>query len=383
MADFIVRLFTSLRLTVVCLSLALVLVFVGTLAQVQEGLYAAQFRYFRSFFIWWGPANAEWKIPVFPGGYLLGGILIINLLASHLKRFGFARHKAGIILVHVGLILLLLGQLFTDLLAVESSMRLTEGQTKNYSESQRQSEIVVIDATDPDHDRVVSIPEHSLAAGKEVRHPGLPFTLRVERYYPNSTVANRSTADASDPPVATQGLGTKIKLASAPPTVRMDFRNIPSAVVEIVPPSGASLGTWLVSCWLDQPQRFEWNGRTYTLAMRFMRHYKPFSLTLLEFRHDKYRGTEIPKNFSSKVRLKREETGEDREVLIYMNNPLRYGGETFYQSGYDDKDPRVTILQVVRNPSWLTPYLACILVGAGLTLQFVMHLLGFMKRRST
>ena len=39
-----------------------------------------------------------------------------------------------------------------------------------------------------------------------------------------------------------------------------------------------------------------------------------------------------------------------------MNSPLRYGGETFYQSGYDENDPKVTILQVVRNPSWLTPY---------------------------
>ena len=50
-----------------------------------------------------------------------------------------------------------------------------------------------------------------------------------------------------------------------------------------------------------------------------------------------------------------------------MNNPLRYDGETYYQSGFDRNDARVTILQVVRNPSWLTPYVACILVSLGLT----------------
>jgi hypothetical protein len=75
-------------------------------------------------------------------------------------------------------------------------------------------------------------------------------------------------------------------------------------------------------------------------------------------------------------------TGESRNVRIYMNNPLRYGGETLYQSGYDERDPRVTILQVVRNPTWLTPYLSCTLVGLGLTLQFLTHLLGFVKRKN-
>ena len=33
------------------------------------------------------------------------------------------------------------------------------------------------------------------------------------------------------------------------------------------------------------------------------------------------------------------------------------------------------------NPGWLVPYIACILVGLGLTLQFGTHLLGFARRR--
>jgi len=47
--------FTSLKLTVVCLGLATLLVFVGTIAQVEQGLYQAQDRYFRSFFVYWSP----------------------------------------------------------------------------------------------------------------------------------------------------------------------------------------------------------------------------------------------------------------------------------------------------------------------------------------
>jgi hypothetical protein len=110
------------------------------------------------------------------------------------------------------------------------------------------------------------------------------------------------------------------------------------------------------------------------------RFYKPFTVHLLEFKHDKYPGTDIPKNFSSRVRLQRPATGEDREVLIYMNNPLRYAGETYYQASFDPDD-HGTVLQVVHNPSWLTPYFSCVLVGIGLMTQFSSHLIDFAGKR--
>src|SRR5436190_23825989 len=87
------KFFSSLRLTVACLALGLVLVFVGTLAQVDLGLYKAQNEFFRSFFIYWGPKGASWRIPVFPGGYLIGTVLLVNLLAAHIRRFTLTRKK--------------------------------------------------------------------------------------------------------------------------------------------------------------------------------------------------------------------------------------------------------------------------------------------------
>ena len=109
--------------------------------------------------------------------------------------------------------------------------------------------------------------------------------------------------------------------------------------------------------------------------------YQPFSLTLLKFSHDRYAGTDIPKNFSSRLQLKTPDGRDDREVLIYMNNPLRYAGLTFYQAGFENND-RTTILQVVRNPSWILPYVACGLMTLGLLLQFGLHLLAFIKKRA-
>src|SRR6266566_2072409 len=84
------RVLSSLRLTVVCLGFGMLLVFLGTLAQVHLGIHAVQARYFQSLIIFWSPPGTNWKIPVLPGGYLLGGALLINLIAAHAARFHFS-----------------------------------------------------------------------------------------------------------------------------------------------------------------------------------------------------------------------------------------------------------------------------------------------------
>lgn len=381
MAERILSFFSSLRLTVACLVAALVLVFIGTMAQVHEGLFAAQSRYFRSMLIYWSPSGLPLKIPVFPGGYLVGGILLINLTASYLRRFSFNRDTIGLQLTHGGIALLLVGQFATDWLQVESHMRLSEGEAKNYSEDSRKYELAVIDTTQGQSEKVVAIPERLLAREKEIQVASLPFAIKVNHYWRNSRLSQMET-NTSAITEASQGFGRSIAVREVPPTVKMDERNLPSAIVEPVTPQGNG-GTWLTSSMLEDPQSFQVGGRTYEMVMRPARYYNPFYIELMKFRHDKYKGTDIPKNFSSRVRLLNKATGEDREVLIYMNNPLRYGGETFYQSGYDENNPKVTILQVVRNPGWLTPYVSCGLVSAGLLIQFMSHLMGFIKGRKS
>lgn len=374
--EWLFNFFSSLRLTVVCLAIGLVLVFAGTLAQVDLGLYKAQNDYFRSFFLWWGPAGASWKLPVFPAGYLVGSVLLINLVTAHFRRFHFSINKLGIWMVHFGLILLLLGQFLTDMLARESFLHLRErGPAKNYSESPTQQELAIMDTTEPDLDTVVAIPQAVLMKQGEIRNPQLPFTVRVQRFYANAQV-DELPPNAPASGVATQGIGPRATVKELPRVTTMNVRDVPAAVVELVTPQG-SLGIWLVSEMVKGSQSFTWNQHTYELVMRLRRYYKPFSLQLLEFRHDIYPGTDIPKNFSSRVLLQRPDTGESREVLIKMNEPLRYAGETFYQADWDHEDDKGTILQVVHNPSWLTPYFSCLLVGLGLVVQFAISLFGF------
>lgn len=371
--------FVSLKLTVVLLALSIVLIFWATLAQVQLGVWGVQEKFFHSFFVLEKIPGTDIPIPVFPGGYFLGGLLLINLITAHVYRFKLEWRKAGIQLTHFGLILLLVGELLTGLFQKESQMRLDEGETKNYSESYRDVELALLDTTDPKFNAVVAIPQAVLSDGGGVQHPALPFQVRIRDYYPNAMLQMRDRAPDAPPAIATAGIGPRVAMIPLALTYKMDERNSPAANIEIIGPEG-SLGTWLVSPLLGMPQAFDYQGRKWEIALRFKRYYRPFSLTLLKFTHEKYAGTEIPKNFASRVVLKSEDRHEDREILIYMNNPLRYAGLTFYQASFEGE--HTSILQVVRNPSWALPYVSCILMALGLIVQFGMHLIKFIQRRN-
>jgi hypothetical protein len=372
--------FVSLKLTVVLLSLSIVLIFWATLAQVKLGIWGVQEKFFHAFFVLETIPGTAIPVPVFPGGYFLGGLLLINLIAAHIYRFKLEWRKAGIQLTHLGLILLLVGELISSVMQVESNMRIEEGATMRYSESYRLNELAIMDTSNPDYNEVVAIPEAVLSEGGVIQHPKLPFQVRIRDYYPNASLQMRDQAPNAAPAIATAGIGSRIAVTPLRPTYKQDERNAPAADIEFVGTEG-TLGTWLVSPLLGMPQKFDYAGRTWEIALRFKRFYHPFSLTLLNFTHDVYPGTDIPKNFSSRVRLKTDDGRGDREVLIYMNNPLRYGGLTFYQASFEKGD-KVTILQVVRNPGWVLPYVACIMMALGLVLQFGLHLLGFIRKRS-
>src|SRR5438270_4614826 len=275
---------------------------------------------------------------------------------------------------------MLAGGVFTDLFAVESHMRLERGDTKNYSEDQRHMELAVIDTTDNDLDQVTAIPESVLRTGRIIDHWSLPFQIAVRNFYENSRLQTLSEARTGARPIANQGPGAMIAVEPVARATAQDERDVPAAAIEILPKDGGSLGTWLVSDALGAPQTFSCGGRTWKIAMRTARYYKPYSVTLQKFTHEKYAGTEIPKNFASKVTLIDPERNVNRDVLIYMNHPLRYRGETFYQAGFEPND-QATILQVVRNPSFIAPYVACVIVAAGLLVQFGIHLVGFDRKR--
>ncbi|PXA05657.1 ResB protein required for cytochrome C biosynthesis [Coraliomargarita sinensis] len=386
----IFKFFASLRLTVVLLALSMVLIFFGTLDQVEYGIWHTQKLYFESFLVVWSYPE-QWlyydklfwfHLPM-PGGYLLGGLLFVNLLAAHFTRFKLTFRKSGIFLVHFGLVLLLVSELLTDLVSQESQMPVDEGGRSNYSQAVRENELVFIDRSDPEHDTVHSIPASLLKPGKRINVPDTPLSIRTVRYFPNSNVG-RAQAPVADN-LADSGAAVKMNIVATPTEVTYAESeiNTATAYVEVSGPDGI-LGTWLVSNVIDErfpPQTVTLDEQSWEMALRFTRHYYPFEIELIDFKHDKYPGTEIPFNFSSEVMVHHEDEFKDQKALIYMNHPLRYEGLTFYQASFANQD-KTSIFQVVRNPGWILPYISVLLMGLGMCVQFGMHFFKFLGKRS-
>ena len=570
------KFFSSLRLTVVLLALSLIIIFFGTMAQEPMGLNIAVDRYFKSWFVdqvameagviktaqlfgfQWPPVTPEQILgdrgwPVFPGGYLVGTLLLVNLLTAHYARFELSAKKAGIFLTHIGIITLLLGQLFTDILQVESFVSMERGDRRNYSISFDDNELVFMHSMKGGSNRVVSIPEQMLKNKTSTEHPELKeLKIETERYWVNAKpmtadqlidldgetqkelrnkvleqvyglintritrmeeylrkntdaerrkeltglkaifigqrakevelrqVANllvragememgvygyqqtdskiifndsgvrnlivkiRSYDDqgtisslfkvavkerliegsldefnryaddflekikeypggAGENMVKnTRSFSERIKVKAKQhyidstqgklgnfyrfvrplsPVFDQNDRNLPAALIK-VSKGGKELGKWLVTCSSDFQQSLEVDGETWKIILRPQRNYLDFNLSLVDLKWEKYQGTEIPKNFQSRVIV--EDEDESRMVDIYMNNPLRQGGQTFYQYQMNQNQlgaTAQTVLQVVKNPSWLTAYIGCLIVAAGLIYQFLYHLVGFARKR--
>lgn len=458
----ILRPVASLKLTVALFAMSVFIVLAGTVAQIDKGISTVLDEYFRCFGTWidlslFFPRNENWAFLKgfgfpFPGGWLIGAALMINIITAHLIRFRIAakgarltaglliltaggvltwlivigvfsqevattegaafwrvlyrliqgggaaaillagcwlvfKKRAGIVLLHSGVLLLLVHEVFTGVAAVEGTMRINPGQTINYLTHSSTCELAIIDRSDPEFDDVRVVPRARLRRMDLIQDDKLPFDIAVVQYMKNSMLVRPQPGATNR---ATAGSGLRAVAIEEPETSGVDTEqtiNIPSVYATLTEKgTGEAIGTYLFSVFLDGPQ---WppqlvtvGEKTYEIELRFGRTYKPYSIQLVEFRHDKYVGTQKAKNFSSLVRLVDERRGVDRTVKIWMNNPLRYAGETFYQSSFEP-GKKLTILQVVRNDGWMLPYLACMIVGAGLTLQFGYTLVGFLRRKVT
>lgn len=365
----------SFQLTIVLLALLMALVVLCTLAQVEMGTAGAVNAYMRSFFVWRQFPALPFPLPVFPGAALVGLLLTLNLIA---KTLDIQRSwtKAGMWLVHSGLVVLFAGEFVAGMMQVDTNMSIEVGQTVNYVQSYKNVELAVIDVTDPAFDEVYSVPDTLLSRRASIPVPGTPITLNVKRFYPNAELSN---LPPGSPALATAGVGQGVAIVERPTVTADNDMNQTSVFVEPVA-GGRSYGTWLASVAIGQPQTFTHEGRTYALTMRLRRQYLPYAFTLKQFRHDVYPGTDIPKNFSSLVQVVNPAQNESREVLIYMNQPLRYEGKTFYQASFGKNDT-LSVLSVVENPGWLLPYVSCVLVSLGLLVHFAIVLRRSLKRR--
>ncbi len=303
------------------------------------------------------------------------------------------KKRGGIVLLHLGVGLLMLGGVLSARYAVEEKMRIAEGQTVNYTFDIRSVELALVDSSDPAKDHVVVVPESQLTTSNgaarqtRVESPDLPVDIKVEQYIRNASLRDVAEGDKN---LASSGEGLRTFAEPAPTSAGADADgrvDLPSAYVSFFKKgSDEPLETLLVSTLLaeeDQPEKLRLDGKVYDVYLRFKRAYKPYEITLLDVSKDDYMGTSTPRSYESSIRLVDPTRDQDRELRIWMNNPMRYGGETFYQANYfRTAQGELTEFQVVLNTGWMIPYIACMIVATGMFVQFGQTLIRFLRRRA-
>ena len=367
----IVLLLSSPKIFIFTILWMMVLVVLGTLAQRDLGLYEAQQRFFSCWISWFGP------IPT-PGGRTALFIMTTNLMFFMFKPGFWSLKKIGIITIHTGVLLLLLGGALTAWFSSEGNMVIQEGESSDFIVDLFSKELVIIDSESSSYDDIISISENILNTKKLINSEVIPFDIEVIDYYTNCEVVRRTETVGEE----YKGLAQNFLLKRIRNEKEVEV-NRTGITFRVSRSNDLSDGIYSLFLGQQIPQTISINGKELTIALRRKRTYLPFKLKLNDFKKVLHPGTDIAKSYSSDVIL--IDGDISRPVLIQMNEPLRYKNYTFYQSSFSEgPDVDTTILAVVMNYGRLFPYISSLTISLGILIHMILKFpMLFRRKRKT
>lgn len=364
----LVRWMYSVPITVLCLGLLMILTFWGTLFQVEHGLFAAQEKFFSAWFVW------VFDVIPFPGAKLVLGLLMINLLGYMVNLLAFQALRPGILLIHAGLLIMLIGGAITHYYAEESFLSLWEGESSNVSSGYYEWELAVWKSDGVIRD-VHAIDTRSIGAGDVLAFEPTPITVDVEQYYGNARAY-------------------QTKEGTTPFLTALNISRIESAPLNKEPTMNVPAGIFTVSAPGMEPQKILLFGddvapliipvgeEEYSIGLRHRRSPMPLLIKLIDFKKQTHPGTEVARSFSSLVEVTAD--GITRQLTISMNKPLRHRGFTLYQQSYrvmpDGRES--STFAVTRNVGRLLPYVSTAMVVIGMIVHFVAMMIKHARKQS-
>ncbi len=337
----------------------IILLVVGTLSQKELGILKSQEIYFSSYFYSLG------FIPL-PGGMTLILILFVNLLAKFIFKSEWSWARAGTIISHFGILVLILGGGISYISSYEGYLTVQEGHTTNIVEDYHERMVIIRQ----DNKIVYEYPFNSLYAGQILSPPDNGFSMTVTKLCYNCGIVRRpeNEQDGWTSPGKFMQL---VKEKNDP----QDEKNMTGIEFTVSKSGTESDGKYLTFDKFPKPPQIIQNGKVYQIAIERARRELPFSITFQKFTQDFHAGTDMAKSYQSMVTI--VDGQSSWPVLIEMNEPLRYRGYTFYQSSFDlSNDKPYTILAVVDNKGRIFPYIATSILMLGLIMHLGLRLSG-------
>lgn len=365
--------FASIRLTVACLFWLTVLTFWGTVYQVDHGIYAAQERFFDSFVFFAG------FVP-FPGGMLTMGLLFLNLMFSFFVHYQAGWRMPGLMLIHIGLIMMLLGGFFTKVTGIEATVSLFEGEGRNAAVSRTEWEISLSNELHAVQ-QYQAVDISDLRKRRKFSFPGTELSFKVLEVYENARGmrAGEFGEVQETVPANPAGFVALKKL----PRLKNPEEHMPGLRLAVEGAEGVE--EILLTPGDQRPHGLKLaDGSGRFLMLRRKRYELPLFMELNDFSRTYYPGTETPKDYRSLITV---HLGEDlqREVIIKMNEPFRINGWTFFQQSFAVTDnSEMSVFAVTRNFGRLVPYWATGVTSLGLAMHFLqMQWMQLKRRRKT
>ena len=356
----------------------LILTFLGTIEQVNVGLYEAQKRYFESLFVvhWFGPV----PLPL-PGVYLLLVLFTANLIAGGIVRIRKSKNTIGNLVTHGGMLVMIAAGFVNYTYAQDGHMTLAENEQASEFVSYYLWEIAIAQPLDGTIAQEMIVPHGAFAyvksgAPKTFTSDALPFDLTITNFYRNSVPVGAG-------PFVQQTMhvvdGFALQSLDLDPEAE---RNVAGAYVIVLEKQGGATHEGIVWGMADAPWSVTVDGKKYTVDLRRKRYPLPFTIALDKFHQENHPGTGMASMFMSEVT--KIENGTKTPVKIQMNEPLRHLGYTFYQASWQPAHPTLgtpvrSTLAVVKNPADQWPLYSCIIITIGLLIHFTSKLLKYLR----
>lgn len=373
---------SSFGLACVLFVLLLILTFFGTLEQVDLGIHDVQKKYFESFFV---VLHLFDTIPVLlPGAYLILALLTVNVLLGGIIRLSKKPSHIGMLITHLGIVLMIIGSFVKYSWAIDGHMTLPEGQQSSEFQSYYLNEIAIARTTEGGKHKEYLVPDSLFkhadpSAPATFTHPDLPFEVTVLDFMRNCQPMP-ITAMPPDDNTVVDG----VFLSENSPAKEAE-QNMPGAHVSLAMHGSDETVDALLWGFAEHPLAVEADGTVWSVDLRRKRYPLPFTIHLDKFTRELHPRTQMPSAFRSDVT--KIEDGHKQRIKIQMNQPLRHEGYTFFQASFQEADPQrgtpmMSTFAVVNDPADQIPLYSCIVISFGMLVHFTLKLFKYLKKET-